>query len=184
MFGSDLDRLPSRKRLQRFGQFLDRGQQGVADQDRSHCGPTGETGGDLAPHPILRVVESPATLLLGCQPVRSDDGEEVVALGESLGQSVGELLTGADVVVIEPHRPRAVVLAELTVESARVSPRIAPAIADEDPRAGQAALDPGSQSDRSNLLSVAGLAAAATSVRAANASSVSSSLASSSVGPP
>jgi hypothetical protein len=120
----------------------------VADQDRGHRSATCQAGRHLAPYPIVRVLETTTTITNSRQPVRSDDGEEVVALGQSLGQSLLELLSRLDVVVVKPYRPGAVVVAELRVEPARVSPRIAPAIADEDPRAGEATLDPGSQSDR------------------------------------
>jgi hypothetical protein len=50
--------------------------------------------------------------------------------------------------MIDPDRAGPVVVDERVVEPARMSPRIAPAIADEDPRAGQTTLDPGSQSDQ------------------------------------
>lgn len=72
-------------------------------------------------------------------------------MSQSVGQSLGERLSRLDIAVIDPGGARAVVVAELVLKPARVTPRIAPAIADEDLRAGQATFDPGSQSDRCNL---------------------------------
>jgi hypothetical protein len=76
-------------------------------------------------------------------------------MGQRLVQRLGKFLPGADVLVIEPGSPVAVVLGQGGVEPARMSPRIAPAIADEDLGAGQTSFQPGSQSDSSNLLSEA-----------------------------
>jgi hypothetical protein len=74
-------------------------------------------------------------------------------VGQRLFQRLGESLSGADVGVIEPDRPVAVVVGEGGLKPARMSPRIAPAIADEDLGAGQTSFQPGSKSDSSNLLS-------------------------------
>ena len=83
--GSDLDGLAPWKRLQWLWQLLDGGQPGVADEDRSDDGTTGEAGGHLAPHPILRVVESTTTILFGCHPVGPNDGEKDITSSESVG---------------------------------------------------------------------------------------------------
>jgi hypothetical protein len=95
-------------------------------------------------------------------------------LGERLIQRLGKCLPGANVLVIEPDGPVAVVVGQGRVEPARMSPRIAPAIADEDLRAGQTLFQPGSESDSSNLLSETTRFPPAAARRAATGSSASS----------
>jgi hypothetical protein len=96
-------------------------------------------------------------------------------VGQRLFQRLGEFLPGADVGVIEPDGPVAVVIGQRILKPARMSPRIAPAVADEDLRAGQTLFQPGSESDSTNLLSGATRIPAADARHAATPSSASSS---------
>lgn len=149
---ADRDHLLAGQRLERLGQLFLGGQLGLTDQDRDDQHPPHAESADYLPtHPVVGVVETSTTVLLRVQPIRPDDRQQHVAAGESIVQGFCELLAGADSGMIEPDRPTPVVVRELAMKPARMSPCIAPAIADEDPRAGQTALDRGSQSDRENL---------------------------------
>jgi hypothetical protein len=65
VLGPHLEGLPTGKRLEWLGQFVDRGQFGVADQNRRHRSATFQTCGHLAPHPILRVKETTTIVFFG-----------------------------------------------------------------------------------------------------------------------
>jgi hypothetical protein len=83
--GTHRDRLQLGDALQRLGQFFGHGQGGLSDQHRDDLDASkAETGDDLTSHPVVGVVETPATVLYGGQPVGPDDRQQDVTVSQRL----------------------------------------------------------------------------------------------------
>jgi hypothetical protein len=116
------------------GKLIGAGHPGTLNEDGNHANVSLKRGGDLAQHPILRIiVGATSTPLMGHgAPIATDDRYKGVAPADCLGDHLGEIGTGRGAVKVSVHVVRPEALHKAVVDPPGMSRRIRPAVTDEN----------------------------------------------------
>ncbi len=128
-----LERVPAGERGEILGQIGFRRHGRAIDQHGDHRDVALQRRGDLDPHIVVRVVEPPLPLAVcGGQPMRADDGEHRVALGDLRVELLDEIEPWLDGIDIDEELAAREAAREMIVKPPGDAGRVVSPVIDEN----------------------------------------------------